>query len=218
MDVFLLSIGRNRFELYSEPPEEPIVPPARSAGRLRRWLHTASVKWHDMVEAAREGRAKGRIAQGRDRIVCHLAERIAEQRTLWSLVDKSSATLRYPSTLDDTEARETLDRVLGVARRRHAWWMGIDLLVFLGSAVLAPVPGPNLIAYYVAFRVIGHLQSWRGARRANRVEWIFASDTTLSELAALADQPCEARRSRVNAIAVRLKLQRLPKFFERVAV
>ena len=218
MHLFLLGVGRNRFELYSEPPEEEIEAPSHQAGRLRRWLHAAQVQWRELVEQARSATSTGRLAQWRDRVVCHLAERIAEQRTLWALRDQTTATLRYPSTLDETEARTTLQRVVATASRHHGRWLAIDLTIFIVSAILAPIPGPNFIAYYVAFRVYGHLQSWRGARRAQNVEWTFAPDSNLAELASLADLPRAARGSRVVAIARRLNLHRLPKFFERVAV
>ena len=218
MDLFLLSLGRNRFELYSEPPEEVPDPPTRADGRLRRWAVNAQIRWRDLVETARQGRATGRLARWRDQAVCHVAERIAEQRTLWSLIGCESAHLRYPSTMAEPDARDTLTRVLAAARRRHGWWLVIDLLVFIGSGVLALVPGPNLVAYYCAFRVVGHLQSWRGASGAGKIVWTCAGDTSLAELAELAAQPRETRRPRVAEIAAHLHLQRLPKFFERVAV
>ena len=96
------------------------------------------------------------------------------------------------------------------------WELVLDEIA--SSGVLALVPGPNLVAYYCAFRVVGHLQSWRGARGAGQIAWTCASDTSLAELAELAAQPRETRRPRVAEIAAHLHLQRLPKFFERVAV
>jgi hypothetical protein len=81
------------------------------------------------------------------------------------------------------------------------------------------IPGPNLVAYYFAFRFVGHLQSWRGARQAmEAIAWTLEPDAGLAELAALADMPREARAPRVAAIAAQLNLQRLSAFFDRVAV
>src|SRR5216684_3758163 len=85
MTVYLLSIGRERFELYSEPPEEPGAPPGSDAGRLRQWAHVANAQWHELVDAARRGHGVGRVARWRDALVRRLAETIAEQRTLWAL-------------------------------------------------------------------------------------------------------------------------------------
>ncbi len=81
------------------------------------------------------------------------------------------------------------------------------------------IPGPNLIAYYFAARVIGHYLSWGGAAQAlDRIAWTLKPDATLSELGALAALPREARADRVAAIASELNLPRLAAFFDRTAV
>jgi hypothetical protein len=219
MVVFLVPAGQSRFELYSEPPDDPSPAPAEHAGALRRWAHAASVRWHELVKTARQGAPRGRFAHWRDAVVCKLAESIAEQRTLWSLTDASAASLRFPSTLDADAARAMLMRLLGAARSHHLRWLVIDAVIFVSSAVLALVPGPNLFAYYFAFRLIGHFQSWRGARRAvEMIGWTFEPDASLAELASLVDVPRERRASRVEAIAAGLNLSRLSAFFDRVAV
>jgi hypothetical protein len=219
MIVFLVPAGGARYELYSEPPEEPAAAPAPHDGAFRRWAHAGSTKWHEMVAAARQGTPAGRLARWRDAIVCRLAESIAEQRTLWALTDTREALLRYPSTIPAENARSVLIRLLETSRGHHLKWLVIDALVFVSSAVLAIVPGPNLFAYYFAFRLLGHLQSWRGARQGKeRIVWQLEEDAGLSELASLVDLPRETRAPRVAAIAARLKLHRLAAFFDRVAV
>ncbi len=219
MTVCLIALRRERFEIYSEPPEDPLTPPAGKDGRFRRWAHAASVQWRELVETARNGGASGRIARGRDALVRHLAESIAEQRTLWALRRDRDATLLFPSTLTPAHARKALDRVLSASRRHHGFWLIVDTLALLVSAILAPIPGPNAIAYYLAFRVVGHLQSWRGAHHAlNAVRWALQPDSNLAELASLLEVPRAARESRVADIASRLHLHRLPAYFERVAV
>jgi hypothetical protein len=218
MRLCLLWLGGRRFELYSEPPEETPEEPAPSAGRMRRAVQSASMKWRELVESARNGGSEGRFARWRDQVVCHVAESIAEQRTLWALNRHTCATLLYPASIDEAAARDTLMRVLQCARSHHGRWLAIDLLLFIGSAVLALVPGPNVIAYYLAFRVVTHFQSWRGAGRGPSIGWTLCSDADLAELATLVHVPHAARDSRVRAIAERLDLQRLPTFFDRVAV
>ncbi len=219
MVAYLVPAGSNRFELYSETPEARATSPDTSAGWLRRKAHAIGLRWHEVVDAARRGTGTGRLARWRNVLVCRLAETIAEQRTLWALLDHDAATLRYPSTLDADRARTALNQLLTRARRHHGWWIVVDLLIVIGSGVLALVPGPNLVAYYFVFRLLGHLQSWRGARQAlDSTAWTFDPDPTLAELATLVDLPHEARASKVAAIAERLKLTRLSDFFERVAV
>jgi hypothetical protein len=65
--------------------------------------------------------------------------------------------------------------------RHHLRWLIIDLTLFVVSGILFFVPGPNLVAYYVAFRLVGHLQSWRDARRAaETIAWTFEPAGALS--------------------------------------
>jgi hypothetical protein len=218
MTVCLLPVGRNRFELYSEPPEDHQPPQSAPSSRWRQWVHRAGERWRDLVDAARRDDATGRVAQLRDRVICRLAETIAEQRTLWALGPRKHATLLFQSTLEAAAARAALDRALADAQRHHGIWLAVDLPLFIGSAVLAPIPGPNAIAYYLAFRVAGHWLAWRGARQAmRRVQWTLQPDPNLAELATLVEVPRHARSARVHEIAAQLNLPRLSAFFERVA-
>lgn len=218
MIVCLIPLRRNRFELYSEPPEASPEPPGERAGRWARWAHAATLRWHHLVEAARRGTSSGRLARWRDGLVRHLAESLVAQRTLWALRYERRATLLFSSALGQAQARAALDRSLVHAIRHHGVWATVDLLLFAVSAVVAPIPGPNVIAYYLAFRAFGHVQSWRGARHAMAMAWTLEPDANLAELAALVDVPSALRASRVADIAARLGLHRLSAHFERVAV
>jgi hypothetical protein len=219
MVVHLVPVGKDRFELYAEPVEEPIGPPSTEAKFIQRWVRRASVQWHALVDEARRDQRRGRFANWRDRVVRHLAENMAEQRTLWGLLGCPSAMLLYPSTTSERAAREMLRVLLTEGRRHHGRWLVIEVVLLLASAILAIVPGPNLVAYYFLFRAVGHLQSWRGARHGlATIAWTFEASDSLSELVALVDVPREARATRVEAIAARLKVPRLSAFFDRAAV
>ena len=218
MTVYLLALGRDHFELYSEPPEEPGEPPDPGAGRWRQWAHSAYVRWHDLVDSARRRTSTRQIARWRDAIVRSLAETIAEQRTLWALAQQTDATLLFPASVGEPDARTALARALVAARRHHGWWLVVDAPLFVVSGLLTPFPGPNVIAYYLGFRLVGHWLSWRGARHAEKsVQWTLEPDTSLAELASLVNIPRAVRAPRVDAIAARLNLHRLSAFFERVA-
>jgi hypothetical protein len=217
--AYFVPAGQGRFELYSEAAEDPSAGAGVRDGAFRRWAHRVSVQWHALVDAARRGRPRTRLVQWRDALVSRLAETIAEQRTLWALRQAEKATLRFPSMLDAGCAEAALMQSLGRARSHHLGWFVVDLSLFLASGVFFLIPGPNLIAYYFAFRFIGHLQSWRGARNGMQcVEWTFVPDADLAELASLVDVPRETRAPSVAAIAARLNLGRLSAFFDRVAV
>ena len=219
MVVYLVPIGRGRFELYSEPPDEPSHAQARD-GVLRRQIRRTAARWHDMVHAARTAEpARGWLARSRDALVRRLAESVAQQRTLWALRHGSSATTIYPADLEAVRAQAIVTRSLARARRYHLRWLVVDALLFMASGLLVLVPGPNLIAYYFAFRLVGHYLSWRGARQAmDRTMWSQRPEPALAALASLAELPRDLRASRVDAIAVTLKLPRLTAFFDRAAV
>jgi hypothetical protein len=137
---------------------------------------------------------------------------------MWSLRAATHATVIVPSGLSPDQARQTLHAILITARRHHGRWLMVDLLLFIASGILFFVPGPNIVAYYLGFRTFGHLQSWRGARQASTiVQWSVEPNADLDELATLAGQPHATRAERVEAIAHRLLLARLPAFFERAA-
>jgi len=171
------------------------------------------------VDASRHGSGGGRPARWRDGLVCHLADSISEGRTLWALRAAHTAVVYVPAALQSAQAQAVMMGLLDQARRRHMRWLLIDLVLFVASAPFALVPGPNILAYYLAFRLVGHIQSWRGARQGmERVTWSFEPDAGLAELQRLVDVPRAERAPRVEAIAAELKLPRLSAFFDRVAI
>ena len=231
MDVFVIPVGADRYELYCEQPvagEAPIEPETRGwIGRLRR-------KFGGMVRAAEERERNGPpddeapkswAGQIQDRAMAWVAERIAEQRLLWNLRGETTATAAHPSdmTFDQVHAliRSTLQRDYD----RHYRWMFIDGLLFLVTFVaLGPlfilIPGiANLPALYFGFRTVGHFLSMRGsAHGLRRVAWSGRPCPPLGELRELAALDPRAREARLLDVATRLRLESLPKFFERVAI
>jgi len=181
--------------------------------------HRLQERWHEAVHTARRTESNaGTWARIRDWAVRRTAEAIAEQRTLWTLRHRGRPSLVHPSDLSTAQAAAERDRILAAARKHHSRWLAFDLLAFVVSGLLMLVPGPNLIAYYFAFRVIGHYLSWLGARHAMRATWDLRAEPALAELGRLADLPRDARATRVHAIAAGLNLPSLADFFDRTAV
>ena len=165
-----MPLGRNRFELYTVPPEEPGVDAPRPDGALRRTVHQLQERWRRAVliaeQAPDEHRPSGRYARVRDWLVRRIAESIDEQRTLWSLRGVTAAAFSHPSDLPAAAAAGIRDRMLAQARTQHGWWLLANVLGVAVTAVLVLLPGPNVIGYYFLFRTAGHYLSWRGARQA----------------------------------------------------
>jgi hypothetical protein len=110
----------------------------------------------------------------------------------------------------------------GMLRRdyeRHRRWLVIDTVGLIASGPIALIPGPNVLAYFFAFRVFGHWLSMRGATQGlRRVAWSGRPCPPLTELRDLASLEPSAREARIRDVADRLRLEHLATFFARVAV
>jgi len=228
MDVFLIPVGSDRYELYCEIPDEAPEEPAPEAGLFKGVIG----RFREMLAAAeRERRAGGGadrpapeerpgwIVRMRARAMCWIAERIAEQRLLWNLRRASRATLTYPADMDEAAATEFVRADLRREAERHRWWLVVDSTFFVASGLLVLIPGPNVVAYYFAFRLVGHYLSMRGARHGlNEVVWTTCPCGPLAELRQAVRLEPEQRSVRVHDVASRLHLQHLAAFFERIAI
>jgi hypothetical protein len=224
MDVYLVPVGPQRYELYCEIPDEPAdVTDGPPRGYLRRLIH----RFREMIAEAERERRHGAPADGsrgwfgrvRARMLRWVAESIAEQRLLWHLRKQTAACLHFPDDLQQEQAVAVLRQQLTQDFDKHRFWMAIDAVGFVGSGLLMLLPGPNLIAYYFAFRLVGHYFSLRGARQGlNGIAWRHEASAPLTELRRVLLLAPGAREPRVHAVAQSLRLEHLVSFFERSAV
>src|SRR5262249_23252547 len=149
-------VGSGRFELYSEPPPDAETEAAAEPeGFWWRHVYRLQTRWRDVVRTARHGNGEaGLFARARDAMVTKAARAIAEQRTLWVLRHGHDAELVHPSDLSAIDAVSIRDGILARARTHHVRWLFVDTGVFVVSGVFMLLPGPNVLAYYFAFRVI----------------------------------------------------------------
>jgi hypothetical protein len=230
MDVFVIPVGRDRYELYCEATDESAVPDdAPEDGLLGRVQHKA-IEMLRSVEAEHragndDGARRGLVARIRQRIVGWMAERIAEQRLLWNLRRTTAAVAAHPGDMSDEQVIALVRRLLQGDYDRHRKWSRIDGVLFVVTFVgLGPlfviIPGiANLPALYFGFVTILHVLSMRGALHGlRRVSWTGRVCPPLAELRGAAALEPEARGRHVRDIAARLRLPHLPRFFERVAM
>lgn len=224
MDVYVIPIGRDRYELYCEPPVDPesaaeAVPASGVLGRLRQrfsaMLRAAEERQHRHRDEEPESRSW--LGWLQDRSLGWVVQRIAEQRLLWNLRRHTSAVAAHPQDMTFDQVMTLIRRTLQRDYERHRVWLIVDLLGLIVSGPLALVPGPNVLAYYFAFRVVGHWLSMRGAVQGLRhVSWSGRPCPPLTELRDVFTLESPARDARVHDIAARLRLQHLSTFFERV--
>ncbi|MPZ17470.1 MAG: hypothetical protein GEV06_06115 [Luteitalea sp.] len=226
MDVFLVPVGDGRYEPYCEVPDEDVAPSASATG----WRHRLAAQFREMLAAAEAERARARegaydahptrlSTRLKQRALHWIAERIAEQRLLWHLRRQTEVALVHPDDMDGDEAMRVVRAALERDATRHWRWLIVDALLFALSGVLVLVPGPNIVAYYFAFRVVGHLLSWRGARQGLAgVAWHQTPSRDLADLRTEVAHDRTERRTRVRELAARLRLEHLPTFFDRMTV
>jgi hypothetical protein len=223
MDVYLVPVGPERYELYCEVPDEPEEAESDSSQGFFRRLRDG---FRQMLAEAERDRRQARstseggwLARLKARTMRWVAESIAEQRLLWHLRRQTDACLFYPDDLDEGQSMAVLRAQLSRDYEKHRFWLVIDSLGFVGSGLLMLIPGPNVLAYFFAFRLVGHYFSLRGATRGlSGISWRTEKSAPLSELRrALALTP-EMRGPRVRDVALRLRLEHLASFFERTAV
>jgi hypothetical protein len=198
-------------------------PAPGSSGIVGRIRYRFAVMLHQAEERRRSGaapsRAGTRLGRLQEWIMAWVAERIAEQRLLWNLRRETAVVAFHPQDLTFEQAHTLIRRMLQRDYERHRVWLVVDGLLLVGSIALILVPGPNIIGYYFAFRVMGHWLSIRGALQGLRgVMWAGQPCEPLTKLREAALLNGEARDRRVHEIAEQLRLQHLSTFFERVAV
>jgi hypothetical protein len=225
MDVYLVPVGPARHELYCEVPDEPEEeqPAGESPGLFRRLRQRFSDMLAEAERERRQARATapqgGWLARSKARVMRWVAESIAEQRLLWHLRRQTEACLYYPNDRNEAQALAELRAHLGPDFEKHRFWLTIHGLLFVASGIFFFVPGPNFIAYYFAFRLVGHYLSMRGARQGlSGVQWKATRSEELSELRRAIDLAPAVRERRVHELALRLRLEHLASFFERTAI
>lgn len=237
MDVFLVPAGREQYELYTEeadevPEEAPVRPPAtggffsrmkhRVVGLFERLKH----RFHQVLAEAERDRRRGNavrahgwFARVKGVVMRWVAESVAEQRLLWNLRRSDHASFMFPDDLTAGDAVAVLRKQLGKDFDKHRFWLAIDSLLMVGSAALIVIPGPNVLGYFFAFRVVGHFFSVRGARRGlDIVEWTNVSSPPLTELRQAIEMDPVARLEAAERISAALHLDHLPSFFQRIVL
>src|SRR5436305_290520 len=132
MDVFLVPVAADRYELYCEEADEPTPADEPSGGVL----HRVNLRFRQtLAEAERERLRVPDPSEARPsvptrmkrRLLRWVAESLAEQRLLWQLRGRAAATLVHPDDLTETQAVKLLRRSLQRDWERHRFWMIVDL-------------------------------------------------------------------------------------------
>jgi hypothetical protein len=226
MDIYLVPLGAERYGLYCEVDDHA----DRADDDARpSWRRKASEAFHGMLRYV-EAERRRRLAQAasesrtalqriRDRALAWLAERVAEQRLLWHLRSQTSALVHHPHDLAASAAETIVRQSLRRDGRRHLRWTVVHAACYLAALPLSAIPGPNVLTWFFAFRGLGHLLSWMGARQGrSRVQWTFAPCPPLTGLRRLSSVRPGERETLAREAAAALHLRHLDTFVERMAL
>lgn len=213
-----MPLGGQRYELYCErhhtgPDEAP------TGGG---WFAGMRQKFSTMLRKAEEGEdgepeSTGLLARLQARMMAWVAERVAEQRLLWNLRGRDAAVVTHADDQPFEQVMEIVRQSLRADHRRHTRWLIVDTLLFVGSGVFFFVPGPNIIAYFFAFRVVGHWLSMRGAAHGrDTTAWTGRPLPQMTALRAAVARPAHERARAIEPIARELDLHRLTVFVDRM--
>jgi len=227
MDVYLIPLGPNRYEMYCEEEDDDPV----DAGEIQpgRWYSGLVQKFRTALARVEAERLSGGtppdtapktwFERVKDRGLCWIAEKIAEQRLLWGLRKQTQVNLFFPDDVDAEAAQRICRADLQRESERHLKWLIIDTTLTILSGALFWLPGPNALAYYFGFRMVGHYLSRRGAKHAlTEVQWQPCANPELSRLRQAIALRGHERDRAVHDVASRLNLEHLAKFVERVAI
>jgi hypothetical protein len=175
--IYLLLVDKGRSFFYSdrsEPPddEEGVADPSGQAGsglcgrlhdRLERfksvWQHADS---GPMLWARRTWDWLHKFSHPDHAMLARL--RTARRIHLY-----------HPASRSREEVEGLWRRYLNRRWWRHVFWLVVNAVIAPFSALLAILPGPNVIGYWFAYRAIHHLLIVWGIRRVHRgqvpIEW-----------------------------------------------
>jgi hypothetical protein len=123
----------------------------------------------------------------------------------------------HPDDVPFEQVQEIIRQSLRGDYRRHARWLIVDTLLFVASGVFFFIPGPNVIAYFFAFRVVGHWLSMRGAAHGrDTTSWTGRPSPVLTDLRSALNGSASRRDEAVAATGRELGLHRLKTFLDRM--
>jgi hypothetical protein len=219
VDVFLVPLAGDRYELYAETGGSPAPDPA--AAEPRGWRKRLMDRFHTLIHDAEAENDTPNEPEARRGlwgfVVRRIAEAVVEQRLLWHLRGETTARLLIPDDLDPDAGARLAREAFARDASRHLRWCAIDSALLLLCAPLTLIPGPNLPAFYFAFRVVGHALAFRGATRGrDRIAWNVEPRAALTAVRTAQTLGDAFRTAAIDRAAHDLGLARLAAFLARV--
>jgi hypothetical protein len=114
-------------------------------------------------KASEKGKKFFELAKLRyEQVTCDL---FASDRFVRRLQKFKKIKVMLNQPIDPAVVRTRVKEMLRDRSYHHLRWLIVDLLILPFTLVMMPVPGPNLIGYYLLFRVYSHWKAYRSASR-----------------------------------------------------
>jgi len=209
--VFLLPLQQQPSVFYSEDDDEDAAEgssPSSLPG-LHGWVVRTT---HRLKTSLKH--PKSQASQRLKRAWDWLHKRMHPDEPLLAAL-RSARTIEvyHPESMAGDEARDLWMAYLRRRLRRHIPWLMFNLVFSPLTILLTPLPGPNVIGYWFAYRAVHHLLILRGIRRilSGRVGTTFRPVADLDATGAPGDREWLART------AARHELKGLHEFVARIA-
>ena len=152
MKVYFVPLAAGRFEPYFEhddagdaaaadPGQQGFF--ARMSARFSALVRDAERLRHEQLHEP----PKTTLGRLQRRLMCWIAERVAEQRLLWRLRSETDAVLHVPVELEAEEGLRLFRHGLQKDADHHLRRLALHTLGLVASAPLVFVPGPNVLGY-----------------------------------------------------------------------
>ena len=124
MDVYLVPVGTQRYELYCEIPDDPAEEADEShkgffQRMMQRFKAMVAAAEHERRHGPAEGVRRGWVGRMQAKLMRWVAESVAEQRLLWHLRRQPAACLFFPDDLEAERATRLLREQLGRDFDKH---------------------------------------------------------------------------------------------------
>ena len=181
MRIFFIHVYRRHWEFYPEDETAAVETDApEESGGFVRWVARASSKaWRSVHEA--ETGVFGAIRRTIDR----LNSRVDPTEPMLQRIRKAERLeVTYPSGISPQYARRRLRLLLLHKTATHRRWIVINSLLIPLTAAAGVVPGPNVFLAWNGYRLVSHINAWRGGQRVltGQIPVTFTASDELDEL------------------------------------
>lgn len=214
LDLYLIETRTGRFVLFS-PPDAVAAVQSSDSDRIRRFLEWLRSRKNRILGWL------GRVLTTAHRYYEALEDRIDPLERVLKAMAGADRLIVYSSPA--RAAGDSADRLRALLVRqywKHVFWIIVDGAISLGVGLLtpflAPIPGPNVFAYYPLLRFLSHWRAWNGAAKGR--DFTTFEIRSLPSLSALEENLRRPRRDRqsLRTAAESLNVSGLVQFVERM--